>query len=380
MTLATRCPKCTTVFRVVQDQLRVSEGWVRCGRCSEVFNASQHLVDPATGDLRRSPIEVHSGVSRSMGLAPPPPAPAPSANAPSRRRAAAPPPPPPASRPLPPTPPPPAPAPPPPAPRAAPHDAGASIDLPLDLEDQPRAAPAPSSPAPAPSGQTGAAAAGAAAETAATATATAAAPAPAPAADRTPSEPLPAALRIDIPSPRPVPAGGGALPSFVREAERAERWRSPGMRALLLVLLLTALLLLAAQALYVWRDRAAARWPEWRATLEAACAPLGCRIEHARDIEALAVESSGLVRVDKSDLYRIAVALRNQQDFAVALPAIDLSLTDTQGRLIARRVVRPADLGVTAATVAARAELSMQGTIQVSAAPVAGYTIELFYP
>jgi hypothetical protein len=183
-----------------------------------------------------------------------------------------------------------------------------------------------------------------------------------------------------LPSPRPVPAGGGALPSFVREAERAERWRSPGVRALLLTGLLLALLALAGQALYVWRDRAAARWPEWRATLEAACAPLGCRVEHARAIEALAVESSGLVRVDKSDLYRLAVALRNQQDFAVALPAIDLSLTDTQGRLIARRVVRPAELGVTATTVGARAELQLQGTIQVSAAPVAGYTIEIFYP
>ncbi|HRD86019.1 MAG TPA: zinc-ribbon domain-containing protein, partial [Rubrivivax sp.] len=44
MSLATRCPKCATVFRVVQDQLRVSEGWVRCGRCAEVFNAVECLV------------------------------------------------------------------------------------------------------------------------------------------------------------------------------------------------------------------------------------------------------------------------------------------------------------------------------------------------
>jgi len=45
MSLATRCPACGTVFRVVSDQLKVSEGWVRCGRCSEVFNATQRLFD-----------------------------------------------------------------------------------------------------------------------------------------------------------------------------------------------------------------------------------------------------------------------------------------------------------------------------------------------
>lgn len=45
MSLATRCIHCGTVFRVVEDQLKVSEGWVRCGRCSEVFNAVEGLFD-----------------------------------------------------------------------------------------------------------------------------------------------------------------------------------------------------------------------------------------------------------------------------------------------------------------------------------------------
>ena len=45
MSLATRCTACGTVFRVVQDQLKVSEGWVRCGRCDEVFNALEGLFD-----------------------------------------------------------------------------------------------------------------------------------------------------------------------------------------------------------------------------------------------------------------------------------------------------------------------------------------------
>jgi predicted Zn finger-like uncharacterized protein len=45
MSMATRCVACGTIFRVVQDQLKVSEGWVRCGRCDEVFNALDGLFD-----------------------------------------------------------------------------------------------------------------------------------------------------------------------------------------------------------------------------------------------------------------------------------------------------------------------------------------------
>jgi len=45
MSLATRCTACGTIFRVVRDQLKVSDGWVRCGRCDEVFNALENLFD-----------------------------------------------------------------------------------------------------------------------------------------------------------------------------------------------------------------------------------------------------------------------------------------------------------------------------------------------
>ena len=45
MSLATRCTACGTAFRVVQDQLKISEGWVRCGQCDAVFNALEGLFD-----------------------------------------------------------------------------------------------------------------------------------------------------------------------------------------------------------------------------------------------------------------------------------------------------------------------------------------------
>ncbi|MDQ7998310.1 MAG: zinc-ribbon and DUF3426 domain-containing protein [Pseudomonadota bacterium] len=49
MSLVTRCPACSTAFKVVRDQLRISEGWVRCGRCSQVFDATLDLQDSEDG-------------------------------------------------------------------------------------------------------------------------------------------------------------------------------------------------------------------------------------------------------------------------------------------------------------------------------------------
>lgn len=51
MSLITRCPACTTMFRVVPDQLRVSGGWVRCGHCQEVFDASANLQPPLAAQV-----------------------------------------------------------------------------------------------------------------------------------------------------------------------------------------------------------------------------------------------------------------------------------------------------------------------------------------
>ncbi|SFW31252.1 DUF3426 domain-containing protein [Nitrosovibrio sp. Nv17] len=44
MTLVTRCPSCTTAFRVVPPQLRAQGGKVRCGRCLHVFDGFATLA------------------------------------------------------------------------------------------------------------------------------------------------------------------------------------------------------------------------------------------------------------------------------------------------------------------------------------------------
>ncbi|MGH8727487.1 MAG: zinc-ribbon and DUF3426 domain-containing protein [Burkholderiales bacterium] len=39
MSMVTRCPQCNTSFRVTVQHLRARDGFVRCGRCAEIFNA-----------------------------------------------------------------------------------------------------------------------------------------------------------------------------------------------------------------------------------------------------------------------------------------------------------------------------------------------------
>lgn len=45
----TQCPQCATKFKVTHEQLNVSEGWVRCGRCNHIFDAKDHLIEPQDG-------------------------------------------------------------------------------------------------------------------------------------------------------------------------------------------------------------------------------------------------------------------------------------------------------------------------------------------
>lgn len=48
--LITRCPYCETSFRVTKAHLQAANGAVRCGACLLVFPASEHMIDPNSGD------------------------------------------------------------------------------------------------------------------------------------------------------------------------------------------------------------------------------------------------------------------------------------------------------------------------------------------
>jgi hypothetical protein len=165
----------------------------------------------------------------------------------------------------------------------------------------------------------------------------------------------------------------------VLQADRAARWRRPGVRLALGLASLVAAFGLVAQATHAYRDRIAAASPALRPWLQQACAALGCRVGEYRQIDALSVESSGLVRVEGAPVYRLAVTLRNRAPLEVAAPAIDLALTDAQGQQIARRVLTMADLDLPLRSLKPGSELPIQAPLRIDG-QVSGYTVEIFYP
>lgn len=365
--LATRCPTCGTVFRVVPDQLRISEGWVRCGRCAEAFNAQEAMVE---WPPRRAPDPPTAGTPPAAEIQPAP------ADAPVEAAGSSTPPTPaelwaetPVAS----------------AAEAVPWpadlelvatdgavDFASSPPLPPEAPDTPQAASAPAADSAEPD-----------ADTLSEVIPASDAPHAEPGLDGPPAAQPEA--RSDAPPDTAATAreeashGLPPTPSFVVQAERAARWRSPGVRVALALATLLALLGLGAQAGFVWRDRIAAAYPAARPLLQQACAALGCRVEDYRQIDALSVESSGLLRQDGAPVYRLAVTLRNRAAFEVAAPALDLSLTDAQGRQIARRVMTMRDLGMPLRTLGPGSEMPIQAPLAIDGA-VSGYTVEIFYP
>jgi hypothetical protein len=176
-------------------------------------------------------------------------------------------------------------------------------------------------------------------------------------------------------------------PQFLRRAERAERWRRPTVRFALAVLSLLLAAALAAQLALHYRDAVAAQWPLARPWLQRACQAVGCSIDAPRRIDALSVDSSGLLRVEEGvGQYKLSLVLNNRATTEVLMPAIDLVLTDEQGRTLVRRVLSAKELGAQRPALPPQAELALAGMLDLSALNdlgerrVNGYTVELFYP
>ena len=351
MSLITSCPNCGTMFRVVPDQLKISEGWVRCGHCSEVFDATAHLTDES---LLVEP-QVAQGAPR-----PPQPAfpddepPASVADMLEREEGGR-------------------------LPRSVPEPlpadavAVAVADAPVttNRSDEPSDFFAEESEIPAlePS------------------------PLDAPFVMR--RKELSERELLEGPQPgeesQMLPSNFdplGTAPtreelaqvSFVRQARRRAFWRRPGVRLGLsfLSVLLAALLLL--QVAYQDHDRLALAQPGLRPVLVPMCEVLGCALGPPRQIESIVIDSSGFNRL-RNDAYRLNFTLRNAARHQVAAPAMELTITDAQDQPIARRVLTPDELG-TDSVIPAAGEWSRSVGISLEGGStrVAGYRLLAFYP
>ena len=81
-----------------------------------------------------------------------------------------------------------------------------------------------------------------------------------------------------------------------------------------------------------------------RPLLRGACHLLGCAIEPVRDPAALSIEASDL-QADPGHrgLLVLSATIRNRAPYAIALPYLELTLTDASDQVVVRRAFAPAD-------------------------------------
>jgi len=305
MSLITRCPACRTMFKVVPDQLRISEGWVRCGQCDEIFDARGHLQETLPepeGETEQPPIELDFDLPDEEVLpasATPPVDAAPSLT----------------GEPLTPEP---------------------VLDDPLDLASSPFL----------PTVQLDEAALAAAA-----------------------GESLSDGAAPPAPSFLRGASAPGVAPSRLRSV-----WR------LAVIFLVLALLL---QWVAQERDRLAAQAPGLKPVVEAVCVLMQCRIAPLRQIESVQIDSASFNKV-RPDAYRLNLTLKNVSGTDVAMPAIELSLTDAQDQPLMRRVFPANELGLSSPVLAARSEAAVSLSLGITkgepAERIAGYHVLAFYP
>jgi hypothetical protein len=135
---------------------------------------------------------------------------------------------------------------------------------------------------------------------------------------------------------------------------------------------------LLMQLLLAQRNWLAAEEPALRSVLSAMCA---CEVTWPREPEAVLIESSSFTESPEGG-YTVQLRLKNTQHHPVAMPALELSLTDLQGQVLVRRVFTAGELSGKDHVQAlrdVRSTLNFELDDKVSKR-IAGFRALLFYP
>ncbi len=172
--------------------------------------------------------------------------------------------------------------------------------------------------------------------------------------------------------------------SFVQQAKRKAFWESRVVR----FSMVTLALLLSASLIGQWaiqeRDALAASKPALRPLLVSACAVMGCELQAVRRIDQVVIERANLQR-KLDNLYSFDFEIRNTSDIPLAAPAVELSLTGSQGsgQVIARRVFQPQEWPGRPEVVPAGKSLNVSLSLSLSGdqdLASAGFRAFVFYP
>jgi len=349
MSLITRCPACSTLFKVVPDQLRVSDGWVRCGQCDEVFDANANLHHEMSGlQVAAAPAqELHEALESGNR---------PAVDSPEERRGLEPPIKPeiqPLDTPA--------------LPSGGPDASGPVTNRPHDdfLEKSPQELSRLESNLEdlsvmfrEPSG---------AREVEGLANAS---------SQATPPRYVQSAAPLQADS-------DGIMLTFLRSPASISAWHRPWVRAVLSAVSLLLVVAMLVQVVVHYRDRIVAQEPGAKEFVQWVCQGLGCRIEPLRQIDSIVIDNSSFAKV-RADVYRLTVTLKNVALIAVAIPGLELTLTDMQDQSMVRKVFLAADFGATPESLEAGAEFSMTVPVAIKGAGnvdrISGYRLLAFYP
>lgn len=338
------------MFRVVPDQLRVSDGWVRCGQCDEVFDATAQLVVEEPSGQGGAPGSATVAAEYTPQAAPE----SADALAPSDVQDDA--------HDL--------------EPMSVDIDIDTEADIDIDFGDTPQAdtfleqnphavpplafEPEPVEPEEDASDH-----------------------AEPPRQDQD-QDPRPDAVpRYQQADVQQGPAAADPKLSFMRPTRARSRRLRPWARVALVLLSLVLIASLLLQVAVQERDRIAATEPATQPFLESICAVLACKVSPLRKIESVVIDSSSFTKV-RADVYRLNFTLKNTALTAVATPAVELTLTDLQDQSVVRRVFLAQDFGVKQTVMAPGSELAASLSVSVNlsgdAAHISGYRLLAFYP
>ena len=152
---------------------------------------------------------------------------------------------------------------------------------------------------------------------------------------------------------------------------------------------LLAFLLLILQVLYVYRNEIGTAIPSMRSPLNLMCARLGCEVSYVRQLERITFTASSLQQTDVAapdgtpPRYLLKFSMRNRYDKPQPWPSLLLSLTDAGGTVVVRKMVLPHEYlprTLIDQPFAAGQELNLELPLVVRGAQVQGFQLEKFFP
>jgi predicted Zn finger-like uncharacterized protein len=152
--------------------------------------------------------------------------------------------------------------------------------------------------------------------------------------------------------------------------------------SLSLLLAITAI----AQAAYAFRTDLMVNYPQARPLYVQICVWLSCEIGLPRLADQLDISASDLQLVNPQTRNQVELTalVRNRARVAVEYPAFELTLTNEEERVVARRVFLPdeylPDATIIDDGLAGRGELAVRLFLDIGPLGAAGYRIYLFYP